>query len=295
MSVVLPTYNRADLLGRSIGSVLEQTYEDYELIVVDDASTDDTAETIKQLNDDRIQYIRHAVNSGAAAARNTGIKAAEGDIIAFQDSDDRWEERKLEKQIDAFENSAENVGVVYTGTRKESPDSEEYIPGRGVQPKEGNIEDSILRYNFVTPQAAAVKKRCFETVGTFDEELPPLSDWEMWIRMSEFYEFKFVDEQLVTAYLQEDSISTNNDANVLARERIIEKHRDRFNGETLARQLFFIGHGAIKTGDMVKGRRYLREAFEADSQLQYLGALGLSFFGPRLYQAAYNQYKGTHV
>ena len=294
-SVVLPTYSRANVLGRSIGSVLEQTLEEYELIVVDDASTDDTEETVNQFDDDRIRYIRHDRNRGAAAARNTGITAAEGDIIAFQDSDDRWEKRKLEKQVTAFENSTENVGVVYTGTLRQLPDAEEYIPGHGVQPKEGNIEESILQYNFVTPQAAAVRKECFETVGRFDEELPPLSDWEMWIRMSAIYEFKFIDEQLVTAYLQDDSISSDNEANRRARERIIQKHRHRFDGETLARQLFYIGHGTLKTGDTQKGRRYLREAVEADPQLRYLGALGLSLFGSRLYQAAYSQYKNTHA
>jgi len=293
VSVVLPTYNRADVLGQSVESVLGQTFEEFELIIVDDASTDSTDTVAKGFSDDRVRYVRHDQNRGAAAARNTGIREAKADIIAFQDSDDIWDERKLNKQVTTFEDSSKRVGVVYTGTLRESDNSWTHIPGRSMEPheKEGDIQKSLLRFNFVSTQAAAVHASCFDRVGVFDEELPALQDWELWIRMSEHYEFKYIDKPLVTAYLREDSISNDTDALVRARERVVEKHRDRFDAETLARQLFWIGHGAVKTGDTRKGRTYLRQAVETDPRLTYLGALGLSLLDSGVYGWTYAQYK----
>ena len=98
VSVIIPTYNRAHLIKRSAESVLNQTYTNLELIIVDDGSTDDTEEVVKTLNDNRVTYIKQP-NQGACAARNNGIDHAKGEFIAFQDSDDVWHEDKLEKQI----------------------------------------------------------------------------------------------------------------------------------------------------------------------------------------------------
>ena len=103
ISVIIPTYNRAHLISRSAKSVLAQTYPDFELIIVDDGSGDNTEEIIEALADPRIRYLRHESNRGVSAARNTGIRAARGDYIAFQDSDDEWLPQKLEKQLGLFE------------------------------------------------------------------------------------------------------------------------------------------------------------------------------------------------
>ena len=110
VSVIIPTYNRAHLVGRAIRSVLNQTYQDFEIIVVDDGSTDNTEEVVKSFNDPRIRYIRHEKNRGGSAACNTGIRAARGEYIAFQDSDDEWLPEKLEKQMQVFENTPTGVG-----------------------------------------------------------------------------------------------------------------------------------------------------------------------------------------
>jgi len=104
--------------SRAIQSVLDQTYEDFELIVVDDGSTDNTEEVVKNFGNDKIRYIRHEENKGAAAARNTGIRAARGEYIGFQDSDDEWLPVKLEKQIKVFETAPPEVGVVYTDMQR---------------------------------------------------------------------------------------------------------------------------------------------------------------------------------
>lgn len=292
VSVVLPTYNRGDIVGRSIESVLEQTYTDFELIVVDDASSDETDRVVEEF-DAQIRYVKHEVNRGAAAARNTGIREAGGDIIAFQDSDDVWKEHKLERQMDAFESADNDIGVVYTGTWRERDGSRTYIPGANVSPKEGDVRESLLEQNFVTPQAAAVRAECFERVGTFDQNLPPLEDWELWLRIAERYKFRFVDEPLVIAYLGSDSISRDDERKVRARERIVRKHRDRFPREQLANQLFWIGHGYLKVGQTAEGRRYLLEAIRTDPQLRYTVAALLSLLGAQSYHSIYRRYKAV--
>jgi glycosyltransferase involved in cell wall biosynthesis len=95
VSVIIPTYNRAEYLGRSIQSVLNQTYQDFELIIVDDGSTDNTRDIVAQFHDKRLNYIRHETNLGVAAARNSGVRAARGIYLAFQDSDDEWLEQLI--------------------------------------------------------------------------------------------------------------------------------------------------------------------------------------------------------
>ena len=115
------------MIARSIESVLSQTFQDFEIIVVDDGSTDNTEEVVNSFNDERIRYVRHEQNKGEAAARNTGIKLARGDYIASQDSDDEWLPEKLARQIEVFENSPPEVGVVYTGFWKLSHTYQEHL------------------------------------------------------------------------------------------------------------------------------------------------------------------------
>ena len=105
VSVIITTYNRAHLVGKAIKSVLNQTFQDFELIVVDDGSTDNTEEVINSFNDTRIRYIRHKINKGGNAARNTGLRNSKGEYIAFLDSDDEWLPEKLERQLEVFKKS----------------------------------------------------------------------------------------------------------------------------------------------------------------------------------------------
>src|ERR1051325_11615249 len=122
VSTIIPTYNRDELIGRSVQSVLSQTYQLLEVIVVDDASTDDTRDRIETLQqvDPRIQYVRHERNRGAQAARNTGIQAAKGEFIAFLDSDNEWLPQKLERQMPLFSHKADSPAAVYCAYSKVS-------------------------------------------------------------------------------------------------------------------------------------------------------------------------------
>ncbi|MCK5177967.1 MAG: glycosyltransferase family 2 protein, partial [Candidatus Omnitrophica bacterium] len=115
VSVIMPVYNTKTYLGTALDSVLKQSWVDFEIIIVDDGSTDNTKKLANDFNDERIRYVRHEQNKGEAASRNTGIKLAKGDYIASQDSDDEWLPGKLARQVEVFENSPPEVGVVYTG------------------------------------------------------------------------------------------------------------------------------------------------------------------------------------
>lgn len=291
VSVILPTYNRADILGDAVRSVLAQTYEDFELLIVDDASTDNTDDIVAEFGDSRIQYLKHDINRGASAARNTGIEAARGSYIAFQDSDDEWFSEKLAKQMSVFDRSSSEVGVVYTGIWRTVNGEKRYLPYPAIDPKEGDIQDSIQRQNFIPVQVAVVRRECFERVGTFDEETPPIDDWDLWLRISQQFEFRLVDEPLVSATVREDSISRNRAEIVASRERIVNKYREDFSRSPLANQYFYIGHGAMKLNKVRKGRMYLTKAVLTWPHPLYVLTLLLSVIGHRAYTTAFSMWK----
>jgi len=285
VSVIVPTYNRAHLLGRAIKSVLDQTYQDFELIIVDDASTDNTKEVVKCLDDPRIRYVRHEENRGGAAARNTGIKTARGQFIAFQDSDDRWLPDKLEKQMRVFKSASPKVGVVYTGFWRLRDGERTYIPSSKVTRREGDIHDVLLEKNFVTTHVV-VRKECFGKAGMFDERLPRLQDWDLWIRISRYYHFLYVGEPLVEVYYTPDSISSDDKALIMAEKLILERYSNDIerNKKSLAKHLYVIGNLLCQNGEMDQGRDYLLEAARLyPLSIKYLIAATLSLFGERVY------------
>ena len=168
ISIIVPTYNRANLIGRAIKSILNQTYQNFEIIVVDDGSQDNTEETVKIFGDRRIIYLKHKTNKGAGTARNTGIKTAKSEYIAFLDSDDEWLPKKIEKQIRKIKEASVNVGVIYTGYWIIMDNKK--LLGK-IPKKRGNIFEDELFEDQVSPTSCVlVKRECFEKAGFFDEE-----------------------------------------------------------------------------------------------------------------------------
>ena len=272
VSVVIPTHNRAHLIGWTIQSVLNQTYQDFEIIVVDDASSDNTEEIVSNIKDDRIRYIRHEKNKGAPAARNTGIKAAKGEYIAFQDSDDEWLPQKLEKQMKVFENVPPKVGIVYTGFFRIVDGKKEYIPYSWVTQKEGNIHKELLKGSFIATPSIVVRKECFEKAGMFDERLPRLQDWELVLRLSKYYDFKFIDEPLLIAPFTSDSLSASEKARIKALKLILSKHLNDFaeDKKSLSKYYFGIGVHLCLNNDIAEGESYIAKAFEINTDRQSL-------------------------
>lgn len=196
VSVVIPTYQRSDTILRAIASVRGQSYPNWELWIVDDASTDDTAEVVQRLDDARIHYLRQDVNRGTGAARNAGMARARGDYIAFLDSDDEWLPHKIQAQIDCFERALPTTGLVYSGAwRIRSPDNVQ-----AIQPSaRGAIFHRLLRENVLLGGGSSVmiRRSVWEEVGGFDEELPAIEDFEYWVRVARSFDVDYVAEPLV--------------------------------------------------------------------------------------------------
>lgn len=221
ISVIIPTFNRASTIKRSIESVLNQTYKELEVIVIDDNSNDNTREIVENISDSRLRYIRHDKNYGANVARNTGVNNAKGSLIAFQDSDDEWLENKLEIQLKEME--IHNADIVSCAINKFIGEEKSIIPNRIIE--DSKIEKEILYGNFISGQTILGKKECF-LKESFDNKLPRLQEWELVIRLSKRYKIHFVNKALVNVYLQQDSISVNPEKAIIALKYIMNKHKE---------------------------------------------------------------------
>ncbi len=197
VSVIIPTFNRAHMLERAIQSVLDQTYKDIEVIVVDDGSTDWTHELLESQRGE-IVALFHEKNRGPAAARNTGIAASKAPLIAFLDSDDYWLPRKLEVQVRFFTEHPEAVAC----------QTEEIWVRRGkrVNPRKihkkpsGHMFVPSLRLCLISPSAVMIKKEILDQIGWFDETLPACEDYDLWLRLTSKWPVYLIPEHLVVKY-----------------------------------------------------------------------------------------------
>lgn len=211
ITVVIPTYNREDLISRSIDSIIAQESEECKILVVDDCSTDGTGRIIHTYEEkygDRVKYYRLDKNSGPAAARNMGARLAETEWIAFNDSDDVWHKDKLKKQA-AYYESHSDVDLIYSGYRGYHESGEiSTTPDRDLPYElEGYIYSSLLVRNSIGAPTVLVKRDSFIEAGGFDEEYLCLEDWEFAIRFSSNHKIGFVDEDLVDAYISNSGVS----------------------------------------------------------------------------------------
>ena len=193
VSVIIPTYNRGWIVKEAIDTVLEQDFTDFELIVVDDGSTDNTPEILREFGSD-IQVIMQS-NRGVSAARNRGIQASAGRWIAFLDSDDLWLPQKLSRQVDFFRSQPDAL-ICQT--------EEQWVRnGVRVNPKtrhrkgSGMIFERSLELCLVSPSAVMIRKRLFNDVGLFDESLPACEDYDLWLRISCRFPVYLIDKPLI--------------------------------------------------------------------------------------------------
>lgn len=227
VSVIIPTYNREASIASSIQSVLDQTWQNYEIIVVDDGSTDNTWRIVDQFTDERIRYIYLDQNSGPSRARNEGIRQAKHKFIAFLDSDDEWLPQKLEKQMQVMLNAPETVGLVYCRIRAIKADGDIAVcPNLSLKKEqlEGRLLGDLVGGNVIGTPAMLIRRQCLEQTGGFDEGLSCLEDWELILRIAEKWEIGFVDEILVEAHISEGSVSSNSKGYMLARCYMIAKY-----------------------------------------------------------------------
>ncbi len=224
VSVVIPTYNRVDLLRPAIVSVLNQTFQDFEIIIVDDGCTDSTSDLVSAFNDARIKYIRHEINKGGSAARNTGILNSKCEFIAFLDDDDEWLPEKLDMQIKVIEESLPRVGGVYTSYIVVDR-TDGTIIARKIPTKKGDLSTNLLVNNCIgATSSVLLRMRCFEEVGLFDEVLPSFQDYDMWIRISKKFHFEYIKEILFKYHIHKKKIWTDLDALERGIKIMLEKY-----------------------------------------------------------------------
>ena len=199
ISIIMPSYNRAHLLGRAVKSALAQTFQDWELLIIDDDSSDNTEEVVRSFQDSRIRYIKHQQNQGPAASRNTGIRAASrSKYLAYLDDDDEWLPEKLEKQLEVFRRGEPSLGIVGCGRLNHTR--------RGfkeVLPKvSGWVFEDVLagRVTGAGTPLLLVKRFPPEPDFLFDEQFPALVERDYVLRITRSYQMDFVWEPLIKVY-----------------------------------------------------------------------------------------------
>lgn len=194
VSIIIATRNYARFLNGTIESVIAQTHRDWELILIDDGSIDNTSEIIEPfLIDSRISYFK-TEGLGQSRAKNLGIEKTRSELIAFLDGDDQWLPRKLELQLPLFANKS--VGVVYS--RRELMDEKgDSLPQPSAKMMRGKIYDGLLIQNTICFSSVVVRREVFEKVGAFDPSIGLAIDYDLWLRVAREFEFDYVDEPLV--------------------------------------------------------------------------------------------------
>jgi glycosyltransferase involved in cell wall biosynthesis len=264
VGVIIPTFNRGRKVARAVSTVLFQSFMEYEIIVVDDGSKDDTQSVLAPLQP-HIKIISHPDNLGVSAARNTGIKATAAPLIAFLDSDDYWLPEKLAVQVRFFREHPQAVAC----------QTEERWIRRGLRanPKKkhlkpsGNIFEPSLKLCLVSPSAAMVKRSLLEEIGLFDETFPVCEDYDLWLRISCRYPIHLIEQTLVVKEGgSPDQLSRNFKG--MDRYRIRAMLKLIGSGELNERQLALVmkelarkcaiyGKGCLKRGKREEGEYYL--------------------------------------
>lgn len=263
VSVIIPVYNREKTIIRAMDSVLEQTYSNLELIVVDDCSNDKTVEKINSLKDSRIRLIINNENRGANYSRNRGVEQAKGEYVAFQDSDDVWKCDKLEKCITALKQ--EDVNLVFSGMMKYGKNYKRYLPLYNLNDYE-NKYHKLLMQNCMSTQTLVGKKECFEKCK-FDNKLPKMQDWDELLRLIQYNSIYYIDEALVDAYIQSDSI-TMNDKGFQALSIIYGKHKEYIEKHEDIKISFYKALGVALENSGKRGTEYFKEVFLLDKSVK---------------------------
>lgn len=196
VSVVIPTFNRADCLKRAVDSVLRQSCKSFELIVVDDGSDDNTKELIKRYGS-RVIYF-YQKNSGVSSARNKGIALSRGEYVAFLDSDDEWKPDKLAVQVDFFKKNRD--ALICQTDEIWIRGGSHLNPQKKHKKYSGFIFEKCLPLCIISPSAVMIDRRVFKETGVFDESFPACEDYDLWLRISSVYPIYLIEKKLVIKY-----------------------------------------------------------------------------------------------
>jgi|GEM_PF-797358 len=278
VSVIIPTHNRAEMLRRAISSVLAQTWQDFEVIVISDGSSDNTEAVIRSFNDSIIRLLKHEKSKGASAARNTGLRTARGKYIAFLDDDDEWTANKLAVQVPVIEKSSPEIGLVYAWMEY----FEDSKSIRILAPKlRGNVFVEMLDKQAIGGcQTIIIKREVINTIGYFDEELPRGNDGDFIRRIAKYYSVDYVPKVLARVHVgHEDRISVDSRKNlkdaIFALGKRLKDFEEDFSKypNQKANVLAKIGTTCFMTGQIRKGSSCFRRIMQGDSDIIYKSKL----------------------
>lgn len=283
VSVVIPTHNRSELIENAVKSVLKQTYTNFEIIIVDDASADNTESIVKSINSEKITYIKIKESRGGNYARNLGAKNSKGSFIAFLDDDDEWLPNKLETQMKIFAKNPQ-IGLIYTGAEIIYKNNK-YIR---EPKKEGNLSKTILMRNFIgTTSSVVVRKEIFNMAGGFDNEMPALQDYDLWIRICQITNIGFVREPLIKYYNHANinQITDNLSKIQIGIERIDHKYKElisqlskREQKKRIFQRYNGFGKRKLRIGEKKEARKYFLESFKKTTNITSIKLYIASFF-----------------
>lgn len=278
ISVIIPTRNRSALVSHAVASALDQTYHDLEVVVVDDASDDDTPRILRRLAEEepRLRSVRQPRSTGASAARNAGVRAARGELIAFLDDDSVWDRRKLERQRALLTGQE---AVVYCRHAILTPDGKWIVGGKpdaAAEPLEG-----LLRTNYIGTNTLLLRRDLFDAAGGFDEHLPRLQDWDLLLRLGRRSRFAFDPRVLARSQWTIGGISLTPGHLPEAAERIAENHAPHLTPRQLAALQYGLGKFLFLDGHAATARRFFLRSvrLDATSALNWTGLFG-SLLGP---------------
>jgi len=291
VSVIMPTYNHAGFIGEAIRSVLSQTYGDFELIIVDNYSEDDTESIVRGFSDPRIEYLKFSNNGVIAASRNAALKTARGEFIAFIDSDDTWTADKIEtqlKHLEANPNVALVCGSMVTRRNNESFDT---AVEPSITPLAGFCYNLLLDRSFIFCSSVMVRREVLDSVGLFDEDPRMVSseDWDLWLRIAREHRLTLLGQQLGSYRVHASNVSTGC-GKIRPIECVLRKHLAKrwISAARLNRSMayFSFGLGWLCIDQAPRdARRMFKDVLtfaDSSSKISALALLGLilSFFPP---------------
>jgi hypothetical protein len=283
VTVVIPTFERPLFLKGAIETAFGQTYQDIQVIVVDDGSSEQYAEEIVAEFPDTVRCIRHEKNKGLSAARNTGVRKSNGKYIAFLDDDDRWHRQKIARQVEALERK-KAAGLATCLVAAVTPDNELVHCERSAP--SGDCSDSVLVGNQIgTPSRVVVRREAFESVNGFDESLPTKQDWDLYIRLCQEWNVAAVQDHLCFRTVHE-SMSSSPTALKRDKQAVLQKHeslmRDRGLWEQAQASVAAeIARSYLGNGHLREAREHARQAC-TQRRLRYIILYLLSYTHPQV-------------
>ena len=262
VSVIIPTLDRPKYLAAAVNSVLRQTVQNFEVLVVDDGSSGALGPMLEAFDDGRIRYFRHDSNRGEAAARNTGIVNARGAYVAFLDDDDEWLPAKLSLQLERFSGCPDTVGCVYGGHEAiRARDGQ--VVSRQTPTKRGDLSRELLKANILGPPSTVMLTRaCLDRTGLFDENITFGVDYDLWIRVAKAYHFDYVPD-IVTRYtIHERQMSQDPFIVAKGHADLVRKYGARLLSDRRSEGNLYaaLGWEMCKLGNGLEARRALLKA-----------------------------------